>query len=517
MPETIGQQLKQARETRKLTFKKVSQSTHIQARFIEAMEADDYDSLPSPVQARAFLRLYAEFLGLSIDDLIARQLAGTGEPPASLHETLLAPDQSQKPEEAPHPTETEPVNKPRKEMLLLLQAKTKHLFLRIRQILPQPKKTSVPFEPIILNTPSEPEVVPNPRVEPEGEAVEEPISEEAEELLPPIKITSGLQSQIIFTSIGKTLHDHRQALSLTLDEIEDHTHVRKHYLLALEAGDFDHLPSSVQARGMLNNYARFLDMDIDAILLKFAEGLQAQRLEREPKPVDKNQNLDVKSPNKAILPPGLRRYFSIDVFVGVGLVILLLVFAIWGTTRVIGLRSASTPQPTAQPISDILAFTPQGETATPAPTNESGAGAIIPEVSSTAIVTLPATGQGPVQIVIVALEQAFVRVTVDGKKVFDGRVNPGGAYPFDGNTQIEILTGNGAAISILFNQSNLGPMGSIGEVVDRIYTTNAILNPTATITPTPTLTPTPTVTPRPSATPRPGSTPQIPTATLVHG
>ncbi len=517
MSETIGQQLKKTREARNLTVKKVTQSTHIQARFLEAIEADDFDSLPSPVQARAFLRLYAEFLGLSLDDLIARQRTEAGAPPASLHDTVLEPDESSKPDKTPNPAETVPVKKPLKDKLLLLQAKSKDLILHIRKSIRKPQKTSIPSEPIIIKTPSEPEDIPNTQVKPERGVVEEPISEAVEELLPTIKSASGFKSQVIFTSIGKTLLDHRQALSLTLDEIEDHTHVRKHYLLALEAGDFDNLPSSVQARGMLNNYARFLDMDVDAILLRFAEGLQAQRLERQPNPADKNQKSDRKSPSKAIPPHGLRRYFTMDVFVGVGLILLLLVFAIWGTTRVVGLRSASTPQPTAQPISDILAFTPQGGTTSPAPTNESGTGVILPEASSTAIVTLPATGQGPVQIVIVALEQAFVRVTVDGKKVFEGRVNRGGAYPFDGNNQIEVLTGNGAALSILFNQSNLGPMGSIGEVVDRIYTTNAILNPTPTITPTPTLTPTPTVTPRPTATPRPGSTPQLPTATQVPG
>ena len=73
MMETIGQQLKQAREARHLTLKKVTQATHIQARLIEAMEDDDFESLPSPVQARAFLRLYTEFLELNLDDLIARQ------------------------------------------------------------------------------------------------------------------------------------------------------------------------------------------------------------------------------------------------------------------------------------------------------------------------------------------------------------------------------------------------------------------------------------------------------------
>ena len=40
---------------------------------------------------------------------------------------------------------------------------------------------------------------------------------------------------------------------------------------------------------MLNNYAHFLDMDVDAILLQFAEGLQAKRLERQPAPVEKLQ------------------------------------------------------------------------------------------------------------------------------------------------------------------------------------------------------------------------------------
>ena len=60
MPETIGQQLKQRREAKNLTIQKVVQATHIRAHHIEAIEADDFEALPSPVQARAFLRLYAE-------------------------------------------------------------------------------------------------------------------------------------------------------------------------------------------------------------------------------------------------------------------------------------------------------------------------------------------------------------------------------------------------------------------------------------------------------------------------
>ncbi len=77
MTDTIGQQLKQAREAKNLTIQKVVQVTHIRAHSIEAMEADDFESLPSPVQARAFLEIYAEFLGLSLDEIITRQRNGT--------------------------------------------------------------------------------------------------------------------------------------------------------------------------------------------------------------------------------------------------------------------------------------------------------------------------------------------------------------------------------------------------------------------------------------------------------
>jgi hypothetical protein len=265
----------------------------------------------------------------------------------------------------------------------------------------------------------------------------------------------------------------------------------------------------------LNNYAHFLDMDVDAILLRFADGLQAQRLERQPTPVEKPQIPETKSPLRFNLPPGLRRYLSMDILVGVGLILILLVFAIWGTSRVFGLRSATTPQPTARSISDILVASAAASTVTPLSSNVSGTEAIVPVVSSTAVVTIPASGQGPVQVVLVALGQAFVRVTVDGKIMFNGRVASGTAYPFDGNTQIEILTGDGAAISILFNQSNLGPMGGIGEVVDRIYTANAILNPTATSTPTPTITPIPSATPRFSPTPSPTNATATPKGTLA--
>ncbi len=83
-------------------------------------------------------------------------------------------------------------------------------------------------------------------------------------------------AEAIFTEVGKLLLRQRELLGLSLEDIERHTHLRQHYLQALEAGDLEGLPSPVQARGMLNNYAAFLGMDPETLLLRFADGLQAR-------------------------------------------------------------------------------------------------------------------------------------------------------------------------------------------------------------------------------------------------
>ncbi len=323
-----------------------------------------------------------------------------------------------------------------------------------------------------------------------------------------------LQSRTIFSSIGSQLRQRREILGLTLEEIERQTHVRRHYLQGLEAGEYDNLPSSVQARGMLSNYAHFLDLDVEALLLRFAEGLQTQRLERQPKLEEPIRPVSARFAIKNIfakvkLPATITRYLTTDVIVGVGLVLVLLLFAIWGTSRIINLRSSATPISTAPSIVDVLLSTSVAINGTP--TLESAAGTLPNNLSpagETPVITASASGNGAVQVVVIAKEQAWVRVTVDGKVEFEGRIIAGTAYPFDGNNQIEVLTGNGIALDILYNQNDLGPMGNFGEVVDRIYTATTILNPTATFTPSPTITPTPTVTLRPSPTPRPSRTPR---------
>ena len=108
-----------------------------------------------------------------------------------------------------------------------------------------------------------------------------------------------------------------------------------------------------------------------------------------------------------------------------------------------------------------------------------------------------------------------MRIIVDGKTVFDGRVLPGNAYPYSGTQEIELLTGNAGAfkVSTLINgtPNDMGSLGSVGEVKSLIFTNQGIITPTPKFTATATITPPATETPQVTNTPlNPTITPFIP-------
>src|SRR5215212_317382 len=70
MTQTIGQRLKAEREEQRLSIEKVFEITRIRIPYLHALEADDLSKMPSPVQARGYLRNYVEFLGLNYEQLL---------------------------------------------------------------------------------------------------------------------------------------------------------------------------------------------------------------------------------------------------------------------------------------------------------------------------------------------------------------------------------------------------------------------------------------------------------------
>lgn len=464
MSLSIGEILRSKREEKKLSLLQVSQGTNIRVPFLEAIEQDRLDAIPSLAQARGFVRLYAGYLGL--------------DPTPLLHVETKIEEQPANPEGIEKPSirvqELHPVKPPR--VSEYLQNKLEKLLEKI----PAPKKTSEGIKPI---------------------SGQEAGSE----------TSSGAASQVILSEIGRELETQRESLGLSRADVERQTRIREYYIEALESGNLENLPSTVQGRGILGNYAQFMNLDSNSLQLRFADALQQRRLELALTEVKgKPSLLNGKIAHKPA--PAWKKYLTPDLIVSGGLFLILFVFVAWGASQVI---KSSSIQPLSSPgsISEFLLYTQtaqvpgtevstlQVSTATPQSTSASDA-----EVTQTSI------GTGPIQVVVIVHQRAYLRVTVDGDVEFDQRVVPGNSYTFSGNESIQLLTGDGSAIQVIYNQEDLGILGGSGEVINMNYTLDGAITPTPRFTSTPTATKQPTLTPQPTATvPPPTPTSPLPT------
>jgi cytoskeleton protein RodZ len=63
------------------------------------------------------------------------------------------------------------------------------------------------------------------------------------------------------SALGRYLRESREAKELTLEDAVTALRIRRPILEAFEQGDFSLVETPVQVRGLLRNYARFLDLE----------------------------------------------------------------------------------------------------------------------------------------------------------------------------------------------------------------------------------------------------------------
>ncbi len=295
--------------------------------------------------------------------------------------------------------------------------------------------------------------------------------------------------------IGRRLREARERLGLTLNEVERITRIRVHYLEMLEKGEIEAMPSIVQARGFLHNYAEFLGLNTAAVLDDFAAELQNNHKRIKAKP----DALSAPQPPTVQVRTGRPRWLSVDLLVAtlgsLGVVAVL----IWGGGRVMAsLRQGSAgADETAAPVPATATASIPNTTPSPLPTTgEEATFVSTPEPTATA----PNFIVGPANIVdlrIVGEMRAWLRVTVDGEEEFSGRISPGDMLEFQGQQVVEVVTGNGAGLRVYYNGQDQGLLGGFAEVVIRLWGLSGPMTPTPTLQPIPTATstPTPTLTP----------------------
>ncbi len=84
--ETIGQQLREARERKKIALETAAQATKIKAEYLAALEANQFERIEAPVYVRGFLRIYAQYLGLDTKPLVSQFVSLKAAEPVALAE-----------------------------------------------------------------------------------------------------------------------------------------------------------------------------------------------------------------------------------------------------------------------------------------------------------------------------------------------------------------------------------------------------------------------------------------------
>lgn len=461
-----GQILRHKREEKKLSLEQAAQETNIRIQFLQAIEEDRMGAISSQAQMRGFIRLYASYLGLNPLEIFEPARPMTSEKPiVDLEKPVDKTTQLDAPVLNEYPVDDQ-----------------KSLLDIVSQPLAK-KKGKVP-KPIQVPT------------------LDKEVTEKA--------------STAIFKSIGADLQQQREALGLSRYDIERQIKIRELYIYALENGLVDDLPSTVQGRGMLNNYAAFMNLEPEPMQMRFAEGLQQRRIEKMEQDLAKKKNPEIRKFNAPIT--GWRRYLTPDLLIGGSVFAVLFILIIWGALQVIGSSQTQT-KPTADTIAEVLSATdtPAALTEQVTPEIQLTATATSEELANTPSVDLMATisagGTKPIQLVIVAYQRAFLKVTADGKEVFVGRTIPGNVYTFNGSTRITLTTGNAAAMQVYYNQQDLGVLGGSGQVINMDFTGDEVATATPQFTAMPTATMLPTYTQRPTDTPTVTPTPATPTVT----
>jgi len=69
--ESLGEKLKTVREERGLSYEYVSSETNISAKYLEALEREDFSGFPGEPYLVGFLRNYGDYLGINTEELLS--------------------------------------------------------------------------------------------------------------------------------------------------------------------------------------------------------------------------------------------------------------------------------------------------------------------------------------------------------------------------------------------------------------------------------------------------------------
>jgi cytoskeleton protein RodZ len=278
---------------------------------------------------------------------------------------------------------------------------------------------------------------------------------------------------------GASLCQARERRGVSLRQIADATKISVPALEALERNEIARLPGGIFSRSFVRAYAREVGLDPEQAVRDFVARFPSEDPAAEAGPL--------KSPAREHLPiePEPRSWRGVTrvlrVVVPVALVVAYVVWSgrlaswRWGGAVVPAVPPASQTSPAASSPPPVR---PQAGGATSAQSPEppqagqppapSGAGA--PETTT----PRPGVGAGQqsgLRMIADVRRECWVSLKADGTVVFSGLMRAGDRRELGANEEIVVTVGDAAAFAFTLNGQPARPLGTSGQVVTVVITT----------------------------------------------
>jgi cytoskeletal protein RodZ len=260
------------------------------------------------------------------------------------------------------------------------------------------------------------------------------------------------------SALGEEFRSAREARGLSLSDVAEHIHIRSVYLGAIETEDWAAIGAPVYIRGFMRTYARFLGLDAEAAVSRFAES----------------------TPSAPATPTGVREVAtgssrarrragggpSAIAIAGVLVAVLLVAFVAYQYFSNQNAQSASgalVATASAAPASP--APSPAAAQPSPAVSGSTPEASAMPSDAASA----PARAVSrPGAVGVRFTQRSWIQVTVDGKVLMIGIFPAGTTRSFSGKTVV-VWAGNAGGIDVSVAGHENGPLGDAGQIGKRAF------------------------------------------------
>ncbi|KAB8145119.1 helix-turn-helix domain-containing protein [Chloroflexia bacterium SDU3-3] len=270
------------------------------------------------------------------------------------------------------------------------------------------------------------------------------------------------------SQLGERLRAAREAQGISVAQASAETRILPRYIVALEDGDYQHLPGDVYARGFIRNYAGYLGMGAEELI-------ELYRVDRgSTDPIKVVATTSTPKIRGLFVPSFFGVFFVVIAFVCILYLVMNLTSTGGGSQLATGdvPTVAPTPEPlptwgsvptTAASDQPAVASQPTTPAATP-PDQQVAGGAISTPTPTAQAQSAPIVGS--VRIAPGDHKGSWIRITTDRKVIYEGALSASTIRDFSAQNSVRVRAGNAGVVYVTINGVEQGPLGSEGQVFD---------------------------------------------------